>query len=31
MVPAIFISVQMTGNPIPQIGFGGQDANGVKQ
>ena len=29
MVPAIFISVQMTGNPIPQIGFGGQDANGV--
>ena len=29
MVPAIFISIQMTGNPIPQIGFGGQDANGV--
>ena len=29
MVPAIFISVQMTGNPIPQIGFGGQDANVV--
>ena len=29
MVPAISISVQMTGNPIPQIGFGGQDANGV--
>ena len=29
MVPAIFISIQMTGNPIPRIGFGGQDANGV--
>ena len=29
MVPAIFISIQMTGNPIPQIGFGGQDGNGV--
>jgi len=29
MVPAIYISIQMTGNPIPQIGFGGQDANGV--
>ena len=29
MVPAIFISIQMTGNPIPQIGFGGQDANGL--
>ena len=29
MVPAIFISIQMTGNPIPQIGFGGQDANGI--
>ena len=29
MVPAIFISIQMTGNPIPQIGFGGQDVNGV--
>lgn len=23
MVPAIFISFQMTGNPIPQLGFGG--------
>ncbi len=23
MVPAIFISIQMTGNPIPQLGFGG--------
>ncbi len=22
MVPAIFISIQMTGNPIPQLGFG---------
>jgi cation/acetate symporter len=29
MVPAIFISIQMTGNPIPQIGFGGMDENGV--
>jgi cation/acetate symporter len=29
MVPAIFISIQMTGNPIPQIGFGGLDENGV--
>lgn len=28
MVPAIFISIQMTGNPIPQLGFGGQLANG---
>ncbi|PCH75142.1 MAG: cation acetate symporter [Flavobacteriaceae bacterium] len=25
MVPAIFISFQMTGNPIPQLGFGGTD------
>ena len=29
MVPALFISIQMTGNPIPQIGFGGLDENGV--
>ena len=29
MVPAIFISIQMTGNPIPQLGFGGIDENGV--
>lgn len=29
MVPAIFISIQMTGNPIPQLGFGGTDENGV--
>ncbi|PCJ95768.1 MAG: cation acetate symporter [Flavobacteriaceae bacterium] len=29
MVPAIFISIQMTGNPVPQLGFGGMDANGV--
>ncbi|MDG1172480.1 MAG: cation acetate symporter [Polaribacter sp.] len=29
MVPAIFISIQMTGNPIPQLGFGGLDENGV--
>ena len=27
--PAIFISIQMTGNPIPQIGFGGVNENGV--
>jgi len=29
MVPAIFISIQMTGSAIPQIGFGGADAEGV--
>ncbi|MFT6137937.1 MAG: cation/acetate symporter [Cyclobacteriaceae bacterium] len=29
MVPAIFISIQMTGNPIPQLGFGGADEQGV--
>lgn len=29
MVPAIFISLQMVGNPIPQLGFGGADENGV--
>ncbi|CAI8428426.1 MAG: Cation/acetate symporter ActP [Flavobacterium sp. SCGC AAA160-P02] len=29
MVPAIFISIQMTNNPIPQLGFGGADAEGV--
>ncbi len=29
MVPAIFISIQMTGNAIPQLGFGGADQNGV--
>ncbi|RIA09522.1 cation/acetate symporter [Flavobacteriaceae bacterium MAR_2010_72] len=28
MVPAIFISIQMTGNPIPQLGFGSELANG---
>ena len=28
MVPAIFISIQMTGNPIPQLGFGSQYAEG---
>jgi cation/acetate symporter len=28
MVPAIFISFQMTGNPIPQLGFGSQMADG---
>ena len=28
MVPAIFISIQMTGNPIPQLGFGGTGADG---
>jgi cation/acetate symporter len=28
MVPAIFISLLMTGNPIPQLGFGGQVAGG---
>ena len=29
MVPAIFISIQMTGNAIPQIGFGSASADGV--
>ena len=29
MVPAIFISIQMTGNPIPQIGMGGAGEDGV--
>jgi len=28
-VPAIFISLQMVGNPIPQLGFGGQLADGT--
>ena len=28
MVPAIFISIQMTGNPVPQLGFGGTLADG---
>ena len=28
MVPAIFISLMMTGNPIPQLGFGSQLADG---
>lgn len=28
MVPAIFISIQMTGNPIPQVGMGGTMADG---
>ena len=29
MVPAIFISIQMTGNPIPQIGMGAEGTDGV--
>ena len=29
MVPAIFISIQMTGNPLPQLGMGGQVADGT--
>ncbi|MDO5988712.1 sodium:solute symporter family protein [Flavivirga amylovorans] len=28
MVPAIFISIQMTGNPVPQLGFGSELADG---
>ena len=28
MVPAIFISIQMTGNPIPQLGFGSEISDG---
>lgn len=29
MVPAFFISMQLTGNPLPQIGMGGTDENGT--
>lgn len=29
MVPAIFISIQLTGNPIPQLGFGGTLEDGT--
>lgn len=29
MVPAIFISIQMVHNPIPQLGFGGTTSDGV--
>ncbi len=29
MVPVIFISIQMTGNPIPQLGFGAAGTDGV--
>ncbi len=29
LVPAIFISIQMVGNPIPQLGFGGNLADGT--
>ena len=29
MVPAIFISFQMTGNPIPQLGFGSKGTDGM--
>ncbi len=29
MVPAIFISIQMTGNPIPQLGVGGTGEDGM--
>jgi len=29
MVPAIFISMQLTGNPIPQMGLGGEVADGT--
>ena len=28
-VPAIFISLQMTGNPVPQLGFGSKTTDGV--
>lgn len=28
MVPAIFISIQMTGNPVPQLGMGGTTVDG---
>lgn len=29
MVPAIFISIQMVNNPIPQLGFGGTTSDGM--
>ncbi len=29
MVPAIFISIQMTGNPIPQLGMGSKGTDGL--
>jgi cation/acetate symporter len=29
MVPAIFISIQMTGIPVPQLGFGSTGADGI--
>jgi cation/acetate symporter len=29
MVPVIFISLQLTGNPIPQLGFGGALSDGT--
>lgn len=29
MVPAIFVSMQLTGNPIPQLGLGGTVADGT--
>lgn len=29
MVPAIFISMQLTGNPIPQLGLGGEVSEGT--
>lgn len=29
MVPAIFISMQLTGNPVPQLGLGGYVADGT--
>ena len=29
MVPAIFISIQMTGNPIPQLGMGSRGTDGI--
>lgn len=31
MVPAIFISIYMTGNPIPQVGFGSEMSDGSGQ
>lgn len=29
MVPAVFISIMMTGNPVPQLGFGSAMSDGV--
>jgi cation/acetate symporter len=30
LVPAVFLSLMLTGNPVPQLGFGAADAEGVR-